>query len=87
MHLSERLAYEKAVHDQRMRTEISQAKRETNFYKNAVDKNRTLQRLQKTARVTPVGISQRKTTEEMLQGNSLEPGIDKELLQSIFGGE
>ena len=31
-HLNERLAYEKAVHTQRMRAEISQAKREANFY-------------------------------------------------------
>ena len=31
-HLNERLAYEKAVHQQRMRTEISQVKKETNFF-------------------------------------------------------
>lgn len=31
-HLNERLAYERAAHSQRMRAEISQAKREANFY-------------------------------------------------------
>ncbi|XP_029994755.1 activator of basal transcription 1 [Sphaeramia orbicularis] len=37
-HLSERLAYEHTVLQQRLRTEVSQAKRETNFYLNNVDK-------------------------------------------------
>lgn len=38
--LSERLAYEKAVHQQRMRTEISQAKRETDYFKANVEKSK-----------------------------------------------
>ncbi|CAG07270.1 unnamed protein product, partial [Tetraodon nigroviridis] len=38
-HLSERLAYEQTVLQQRLRTEVSQAKRETNFYLNNVDKS------------------------------------------------
>ena len=39
-HLSERLAYEKAVHHQRLRTEISQAKREADFFKANVEKSK-----------------------------------------------
>ncbi|RVE71119.1 hypothetical protein OJAV_G00071710 [Oryzias javanicus] len=39
-HLSERLAYEQTVLQQRLRTEVSQAKRETNFYLNNVEKGR-----------------------------------------------
>ncbi|XP_058499626.1 activator of basal transcription 1 [Solea solea] len=39
IHLSERLAYEQMVLKQRLRTEISQAKRETNFYLNNVEKS------------------------------------------------
>nr|XP_040050056.1 activator of basal transcription 1 isoform X1 [Gasterosteus aculeatus aculeatus] len=38
-HLSERLAYEHTVLQQRLRTEVSQAKRETNFYLSNVDKS------------------------------------------------
>ncbi|XP_037126813.1 activator of basal transcription 1 [Syngnathus acus] len=38
-HLSERLAYEQMVLHQRLRTEVSQAKRETNFYLENVDKS------------------------------------------------
>lgn len=38
--LSERLAYEKAVHHQRLRTEISQAKREADFFKANVEKSK-----------------------------------------------
>ena len=37
-HLTERLAYEKAVHQQKMRNEISQAKREAEFFQSNVEK-------------------------------------------------
>jgi len=40
VHLSERLAYEAAVRQQRMRTEISQVKREAEHFKNSVEKKR-----------------------------------------------
>ena len=46
-HLSERLAYEKAVHHQRLRTEISQAKREADFFKANVEKSKRLARKRK----------------------------------------
>ncbi|XP_076597096.1 activator of basal transcription 1 [Chaetodon auriga] len=46
-HLSERLAYEQTVLQQRLRTEISQAKRETNFYLNNVDKSAHMNNLRK----------------------------------------
>ncbi|KAM7405375.1 hypothetical protein PAMP_012642 [Pampus punctatissimus] len=46
-HLSERLAYEQTVMQQRLRTEVSQAKRETNFYLNNVDKSAHLDKLRK----------------------------------------
>ncbi|XP_061694284.1 activator of basal transcription 1 isoform X2 [Syngnathoides biaculeatus] len=46
-HLSERLAYEKMVLQQRLRTEVSQAKRETNFYLNNVDKSARMDKARK----------------------------------------
>ena len=46
--MSERLAYEKAVHQQRLRTEISQAKREADFFKSNVDKSKRLARKRKS---------------------------------------
>ncbi|XP_078393300.1 activator of basal transcription 1-like, partial [Cetorhinus maximus] len=45
-HLSERLAYEKLVSRQRMRAEVSQAKRETNFFLQNVEKSKGLEKLQ-----------------------------------------
>ncbi|XP_051282734.1 activator of basal transcription 1 [Dicentrarchus labrax] len=46
-HLSERLAYEQTVLQQRLRTEVSQAKRETNFYLNNVDKSTHLDKVRR----------------------------------------
>uniref|UniRef100_A0A8C8RFT5 Activator of basal transcription 1 n=1 Tax=Pelusios castaneus TaxID=367368 RepID=A0A8C8RFT5_9SAUR len=43
-HLSERLAYERQVRQQRLRAEISQAKRETNFYLRSVETSRRFAR-------------------------------------------
>merc|ERR1712029_752466 len=40
IHLSERLAYESAVKQQRMRTEIAQVKREAEHFKSSVEKKR-----------------------------------------------
>merc|ERR1712226_114674 len=40
VHLSERLAYEAAVRQQRLRTEISQVKREAEHFKNSVETKR-----------------------------------------------
>uniref|UniRef100_A0A3B5AA97 Activator of basal transcription 1 n=1 Tax=Stegastes partitus TaxID=144197 RepID=A0A3B5AA97_9TELE len=46
-HLSERLAYEQTVLQQRLRTEVSQAKKETSFYLNNVEKSAHLDKLRK----------------------------------------
>ncbi|XP_078269243.1 activator of basal transcription 1 [Rhinoraja longicauda] len=50
IHLSERLAYEKLVKRQRLRVEVSQAKRETNFFLQNVEKSRGMDRLQELKR-------------------------------------
>uniref|UniRef100_A0A1A7XN50 Activator of basal transcription 1 n=1 Tax=Iconisemion striatum TaxID=60296 RepID=A0A1A7XN50_9TELE len=49
-HLSERLAYEQTVLQQRLRAEVSQAKRETNFYLNNVEKSIHLDKRRKRQR-------------------------------------
>ncbi|XP_073675701.1 activator of basal transcription 1 [Garra rufa] len=46
-HLNERLVYEQTVYRSRMRTEISQAKKETNFYLASVEKSQRLENLKK----------------------------------------
>ncbi|XP_008400557.1 activator of basal transcription 1 isoform X2 [Poecilia reticulata] len=43
-HLSERLAYEQTVLQQRLRAEVSQAKKETSFYLNNVEKSEHLRK-------------------------------------------
>ncbi|XP_030403141.1 activator of basal transcription 1 isoform X3 [Gopherus evgoodei] len=71
--LNERLAYEQQVRQQRLRVEISQAKRETNFYLHSVE---TSQRFARRAAATPThtpaeekswGFVQRLTEEEIQQ--------------------
>jgi len=44
VHLNERLAYERISLKQRLRTEISAVKRETNFFAKSIDLSKTLKR-------------------------------------------
>ncbi|TTB56405.1 Cyclin-dependent kinase 16 [Bagarius yarrelli] len=87
-HLSERLAYEQTVYQQRMRTEISQAKRETNFYLASVEKSQTLDRLRKKRAkkgevVEEKGwdFTQRRTEDEMRLARMTKSGLSKKNLQ------
>ncbi|KAL3887902.1 hypothetical protein ACJMK2_000289 [Sinanodonta woodiana] len=74
VHLNERLAYEKAVHQQRMRTEISQAKREATFYiENAEKRKRLKKKEQKLIKsgenppnVRPYEFNMKQTEDEIL---------------------
>jgi ESF2/ABP1 family protein len=43
-------AYEKATREQRMRTEISQAKKDANFYIESVEKGKAFQAMEKRKR-------------------------------------
>lgn len=96
-HLNERLAYEKAVRDQRLRTEIAQAKRESNFYISAVQKSKRLRReaeqgLEDDASLQrSIDVRQRATDEEIVakraKKNAAEtskPSADLSLLKNIF---
>ncbi|KAH8387496.1 hypothetical protein KR093_007318 [Drosophila rubida] len=46
-HLTERMNYEQAVHKQRLQTEVSQARKETTFFQNNLDKSEHLKKLAK----------------------------------------
>lgn len=87
-HLSERLAYEQTVYHQRMRTEISQAKKETNFYLASVEKSQSLEKLRKKrAKKGEVveektwDYKQRPTEEEIHLKRFKSKGISKKSLQ------
>ncbi|XP_066500339.1 activator of basal transcription 1 isoform X2 [Hoplias malabaricus] len=87
-HLSERLAYEQTVYHQRMRTEISQAKRETNFYLASVEKSQTLDRLRKKRQKKGEALNekgwdftQRRTEEEIRLERMKKQGLSKKNLQ------
>ncbi|XP_023691647.2 activator of basal transcription 1 [Paramormyrops kingsleyae] len=87
-HLSERLAYEQTVRQQRLRTEISQAKRETNFYLANVEKSQNLERLRKKREKSGEEVvektwdfTQRRTEEEIQQSRLRKYAMSKKSLQ------
>lgn len=47
VHLSERLTYENAVKRQKMRTEISQARKEATFFQDNLDKSERIKKIKK----------------------------------------
>ncbi|XP_036348013.1 pre-rRNA-processing protein esf2-like [Rhagoletis pomonella] len=49
VHLTERMNYEQAVHKQRLSTEVSQARKETTFFQNNLDKSEFLKKKSKKA--------------------------------------
>lgn len=50
VHLNERLTYERAVYKQRLRAEIAQAKRESNFFSQNIEFSEKLQRKKKKSK-------------------------------------
>jgi ESF2/ABP1 family protein len=78
VHLNERLAYERAVHKQRLRTEIAQAKREANFISHNTEiseklrkRKDKLQNLESESRLNSflTQYHQRKTDKEIYEDN------------------
>ncbi|EDV91932.1 pre-rRNA-processing protein esf2 [Drosophila grimshawi] len=50
IHLTERMNYEQATHRQRLQTEVSQARRETTFFQNNLDRSEHIKKLAKKAK-------------------------------------
>lgn len=88
IHLSERLAYERAVRKQRLQTEIAQAKREANFYSHNVDKSRKLRQVRRDEnnKFVPPVIKQRDTDAEIRSKKESKSVTDRtDFLKSLFG--
>lgn len=89
IHLSERLAYERAVHKQRLRAEIAQAKREANFFSHNVDRSKKLRKKQEqngTSTFVPPTIKQRDTDAEIRSRKENDSATDRTVfLKSLFG--
>ncbi|XP_046384501.1 activator of basal transcription 1-like [Ischnura elegans] len=95
VHLSERLAYERAAHRQRLRLEISQARKEATHFALSVEKSQRLKRSKRKALEAGdsghiVPYPQRKTESEIVGAKidvrSGEEGEDRaDLLKSWFG--
>ncbi|CAI9552410.1 unnamed protein product [Staurois parvus] len=86
-HLSERLAIERQVRKQRMRTEVSQAKRETNFYLQNVERSKKFSKADRKRAIEPGNstipdkqwnFTQRKTEAEI---QALKASGDKKRIQ------
>ncbi|XP_053978816.1 activator of basal transcription 1-like [Hylaeus volcanicus] len=90
IHLSERLAYERAVRKQRLRAEIAQAKREANFFSHNVDRSKKLRKKQQQqdgeSTFVPPMIKQRDTDAEIRSRKENESATDRTgFLKSLFG--
>ncbi|XP_069503597.1 activator of basal transcription 1 [Ambystoma mexicanum] len=96
MHLSERLAYERQVRQQRMRAEVSQAKRETNFYMQNVEKSKKFAKADRRRAEQPAGdvttsverswkFTQRRTEEEIQaqKARKMDKGDRRQLKQQL----
>lgn len=91
--MSERLAYEKAVHKQRLRTEISQAKRESTFFSYNLDRSKKLKLKEQKGEISNFvmpEIKQRETEMEIVEKkkkNKKQNNVEndrKTFLKSIF---
>nr|XP_034189625.1 activator of basal transcription 1-like [Osmia lignaria] len=89
IHLSERLAYERAVRKQKLRAEIAQAKREANFFAHNVDRSKKLRKKQAENGIStfvPPVIKQRDTDAEIRSKKEDDGVTDRTgFLKSLFG--
>ncbi|KAK2898260.1 hypothetical protein QQF64_032579 [Cirrhinus molitorella] len=86
-HLTERLIYEQTIYRSRMRTEIAQAKKETNFYLASVEKSQRLENLKKKKEKKGEVLEQKtwdykqRSTEEEIQLKRFNKSLSKKSLQ------
>lgn len=83
-HLLEQLAYDRAVRDQRRKFEMSQTKKQVDFYQKMTERSR-----QKTSKVSSQENNNSKHDDEKMrfrqkQGRENVTSVDKDLLGSIF---
>lgn len=85
-HLVEQMAYEKAMREQRMRFEIGQAKKETNFYTNMVEKSKRMKRINDNDNKSTMRYYKQRLTDEEIRKRKkqLNNEVDMELLSKIF---
>jgi len=87
--LSERLAYERAVHKQRLLTEIAQAKREVNFFSYNIDRSKKLRRKHEQGEETTFELPEVKQRDTDIEIRNRKPKSHvedrTEFLKSIFG--
>ncbi|XP_014485729.1 PREDICTED: activator of basal transcription 1-like [Dinoponera quadriceps] len=88
IHLSERLAYERAVHKQRLLTEIAQAKREVNFFSYNVDRSKQLRKKSAKGEETTFKLPEvkQRDTDGEIRNRKVEAHVEDrtEFLKSIF---
>lgn len=91
VHLAERLAYERAVRKQRLRTEIAQAKREANFFAQNIDMSKKLKKKAQQGEISDdfkaPEIKQRETDQE-IRAKKMEtekPEDRTNFLRDLFG--
>lgn len=91
VHLSERLAYERAVRKQRLHAEIAQAKREANFFARTISNSKKSKRVAKLVsdqgNSLPNIVRQRETDSEIRAKASRQnrsPPKETELLKRLF---
>lgn len=89
-HLTEQLAHDRAVNEQKRRFELNQAKKHVDFYQKMTEKSKRMRKSKSdgsenddklNTRRTHLKSKQNKPVEE---GNELEVPVDEDLLNSIF---
>uniref|UniRef100_A0A5S6QA07 Activator of basal transcription 1 n=1 Tax=Trichuris muris TaxID=70415 RepID=A0A5S6QA07_TRIMR len=84
-HLTEQLVYEKSKHKQRMRMEISQAKREAQFFTQQIEKGEAIRKLEKEV-LQKDGRWERyqRQLKQRKPKQSISAGDRSELLKQVF---